>query len=212
MQSICRTLTGLCVILLIAAPPVLGQSEQKKVALLVGVNRYDKRGFADKPLAYAERDVDELAGLLRKQGYRVQVLKGSSGGSPRATKDNIDAAIGKLLADRNARDIVLLGFAGHGQQLPLLDEDGGLKKDRNGKPLEDAYFCPVDAQRQNPQSLISLTRLMERLDLRGESTCCWWTPAGTTRIRDAAGRSRGTNSTAGCRQTQRCCSVARPDR
>jgi hypothetical protein len=36
-------------------------NKPKKVALLIGVNRYDKRGFAERPLNYAERDVRPCA-------------------------------------------------------------------------------------------------------------------------------------------------------
>ena len=139
----------------------------QKVALLVGINTYDARGLADKPLQFAERDVEELAVELKKQGDQVRVLKGSSTGSDRAEKTKIDAAVSELLNKRTARDIVLIGFAGHGQQMPLLDAKGRAQKDERGKELEDAYFCPVDAVRSDPATLISLTRLMQTLDDRG---------------------------------------------
>jgi Caspase domain len=61
-----------------------------KVALLVGVNTYSKRGLADKPLAFAERDVTELSKVLTKAGFSVRLLTG---------KDK--AAVNKLGEDRS---------------------------------------------------------------------------------------------------------------
>jgi hypothetical protein len=43
------------------------QPAAQRVALLVGVNHYDKRGFRD--LEFAERDVEELAQVLKAAGY-----------------------------------------------------------------------------------------------------------------------------------------------
>ena len=65
----------------------------RKVALFIGVNEYDKRGFASRPLSFAERDADELNIEFKKHGFEVQLLKGSLGGNKRATKANILAAI-----------------------------------------------------------------------------------------------------------------------
>jgi len=53
----------------------------KRVSLLVGVNKYDKRLFND--LSYAERDVEEMATVLEKAGYEVQLLTGSASGARR---------------------------------------------------------------------------------------------------------------------------------
>ena len=59
----------------------------KKVALLVGVSQYQKKGFPD--LKYAERDVQELAQVLRQSGFQVQLLLGSGKGEKRATGENL---------------------------------------------------------------------------------------------------------------------------
>lgn len=139
----------------------------KKVALLVGVNQYAKRGLDDKPLKYAERDVEALAVVLAKQGFEVRLLKGSGRGDEQATLANIQAALGQLLKGRDGQDVVLIGLAGHGVQMHLVDEKGTYQKDARGEYLEDAYFCPVDAKLTEPQSLLSLTRLMERLNEDG---------------------------------------------
>jgi uncharacterized caspase-like protein len=124
-------------------------NQPKKVALLVGVNRYDKRGFAERPLQYAERDVEDLKKELVKAGFQVTLLTGT-----RATKANIDKALEATLKGLNATDIVLVGLAGHGQQLSFKDK-------------EDAFFCPCDAEKNAPETLVSLTGLMEKLDRKG---------------------------------------------
>ncbi|MEY4176817.1 MAG: putative serine protease HhoA precursor [Planctomycetota bacterium] len=153
----------------LAATHGYGQQPAVKVALLVGVNKYDKRGFADKPLEFAERDVTDLATELRAQGFTVRLLLGSfpDGDPSRATKKNIDRALQELLAGRNARDLVLVGFAGHGQQMPLRDAQGQEQKGPDGKDLEDAFFCPVDGVRSDATTLVSLIGLMETLDQKG---------------------------------------------
>src|SRR5437867_90295 len=69
----------------------------KKVALLVGVNQYDKRGFAERPLNYAERDVEHLKTELEKAGFKVTLLTGSAKGNLRATRANIDKALDATL-------------------------------------------------------------------------------------------------------------------
>ncbi len=136
--------------------------DPKKVALLVGVNRYKTRILADKPLEYAERDVEELAKVLRGQGFEVRTLTGD-----RATKEGIDDALKETLKGRAADDLVVLGFAGHGVQMPLVDEIGKPVLDARNKPLSDAYFCPVNAVFGRGESMVSLTRLFERLNFEG---------------------------------------------
>jgi Caspase domain len=107
----------------------------KKVALLVGVNRYKTRILVDKPLEFAERDVEGLAEVPKAQGFEVRTLVGDS-----ATKQGIDAALDLVLKGREASDLVLLAFAGHGVQMPLVDAEGKPVLDARGKPLGDAYF------------------------------------------------------------------------
>lgn len=134
----------------------------KKVALLVDVNRYRTRILVDKRLSYAERDVEELAKVQRAQGFEVRTLIGNAAG-----KQGIDAALDAVLKGREAADLVLLGFAGHGVQMPLVDERGKAVVDARGKALGDAYFGPVDAVFGRGESMVSLTRLFERLDREG---------------------------------------------
>jgi Caspase domain len=134
----------------------------KKFALLVGVNRSEMRVFANHPLQFAERDVQELAAVLKDHGFTVRTLTGQE-----ATKSNINNALRTVLNGRTAKDVVVLGLAGHGVQMPLEDDRGKPVRDEHGRELSDAYFCPVNAVFGRGSTMISLTRLIERLDREG---------------------------------------------
>jgi len=135
--------------------------EPGKVALLVGINNYNRRKFEDRPLRFAERDVQELAVVLREQKFTVRTLTGRV-----ATKVNVERALTGLLKGPK-KEIVVVAFAGHGMQLPLKDEGGNLVRDAQGRELSDAFFCPFDAVASEGSTMISLTRLVERLDNEG---------------------------------------------
>jgi len=144
----------------VSVPFLFGQVQPPvRVALLIGVNQYDKRGFADHPLQFAERDVDELAKELTKAGFTVRVMKSSSTGRDRATRAKIETALDEMLKDRKATDIVFIGMSGHGLQMTVRDKDN--------KEKDDAFFCPCDAVKDDPQTLVSLTDLLGKLDRKG---------------------------------------------
>lgn len=101
----------------------------RKVAFLVGVSKYD-HDFPD--LKFAERDVTELGKVLAAGGFEVVVLTGAAGGADRATRKNVEARLQGLLDGggddaKKVRkgDVVLVAFAGHGQQItdPATDRD-----------------------------------------------------------------------------------------
>ncbi len=161
-RGVCVSALAILLICALRSVPTLAQAPPKKLALLVGVNVYLKRGLAEKPLKFAERDVAELAQVLTDQGFKVVTLKGNQ-----ATKKAIETARDRLIEECNANDLVLLGFAGHGVQLELRDAQGKLENGPNGKALSDAYFCPVDAVQNDGKTMISLIRLFETLDQRG---------------------------------------------
>jgi uncharacterized caspase-like protein len=134
----------------------------RKLALLVGVKEYDHGGLRD--LEFPENDVVELADVLRSQRFEVVVLttalaKEDPAASP--TAENIRKRLSQLLEQRQVtkRDVMLVGFAGHGIQ-PL-----GSK---------EAYFCPRDAnptiegdKPQKPATLIGLGEILKQLDDSG---------------------------------------------
>lgn len=156
----------LCASVLLAAPfgPEAGskcwvQSDAipKKIAFLVGVNAYDTRAFAD--LQYAERDVEELAKVLRDQGYSVTLLLGSGRGLDHAILANVRAGLKRALTGVTKRDLVLVGLAGHGLTL-------GVPQD-SGKTRDEAFFCPCDAIKNDPKSMLGMGELFAAIDERG---------------------------------------------
>jgi hypothetical protein len=175
-------------------------SAPRKFALLAGVNRYDHRGLSEFPLEFAERDVTRLGELLQRLGYEVRILTGSGTGESRATKAQFDTALQATLRSARHEDIVLLGLAGHGLQLPLREPDGTVQTDVRGRPLEDACFCPVDAILDDPQTMVSLTQLLESSRYRGGINlilvdACRNDPTGSVGSggRGAGGRARAFN-------------------
>jgi sulfatase modifying factor 1 len=133
--------------------------EPRRVALLVGVNVYEKRLFDD--LRWAENDVIEMGEALRGLGFdKVVVMTGSATGDLRANKQNIETQIELLLRGVKKSDIVLVMLSGHGQQLRVT-KPGGV-------PVLDNFYCPVDAVANMPETMISLTWLTdEKLNAQG---------------------------------------------
>jgi len=119
------------------------RAQGKKLALLVGVDRYPEgSGFASLP--YTERDVEELAKVLRQAGYAVRLLTTAAGKKDAAdapTTANVRKAFAQLVARRSRGDVVLLALSGHGIQADVEDPDG-IKGSRSY-----GYFCPADASK-----------------------------------------------------------------
>jgi formylglycine-generating enzyme required for sulfatase activity len=130
----------------LAMLPAQSRSSTKgqKVALLVGVNRYDNKGLS--PLKYAENDVEELEKELTRPsaGFaKVRVLTTSRGKKDKKdapTAANIRKALDELLKDKGRHDLVLVALSGRGIQLGVADPAG--KKEAKTY----AYFCPSDAR------------------------------------------------------------------
>src|SRR5207248_2055052 len=113
-----------------------------------------KRGFAD--LSFAERDVEELARLLKADGFEVELLVGDG-----ATLGRVEKGVAKLLAGRDKEDLVLIGLAGHGVQASVK---------RGDAERVEALFCPRDAVRGEPATMLSVSALLEKLEARGGGT------------------------------------------
>jgi sulfatase modifying factor 1 len=123
----------------------------KKVAFLVGVDKYLKPGF--RALTCCERDVVQLEGALRELGFsQIEVLLGSGTGTKQATKANIEQALQKLVQQLGQDDLIVVMLSGHGQQFR-----------QSPKGNEDAYFCPVDARSREPMTLVSISYLTDEL-------------------------------------------------
>jgi hypothetical protein len=130
------------------------KSPPKRVAFLVGINEYRKFGFTK--LKWAEADVTALAAELKRLGFdEVVVMKGSDKGASAPTRENILKRLKTVLASVRDTDIVLVALSGHGVQMNVNREDGTRH--------EDGFFCPVDAVSNDPNSLISISELTDRV-------------------------------------------------
>ncbi len=129
------------------------EPKTKKVALLVGVDKYFKAGFTK--LDYPEADVEAVAVELRRLGFQVTILKGSSEGKDQATLENIESTAKALVAPLGADDLMLVMLSGHGQQLKFPDP-ADPKKEK-----DDGFFCPYKAVPSDPKTLFSLSHLTD---------------------------------------------------
>ena len=126
----------------------------EKYALLVGVQKYSEEKVL-RPLPYSERDVTDLAQVLRDNGYKADnvVLMTQTAASDDLRYLPLKARILKelrlLLADRSDDDTVLLAFAGHGVHF---------SDDKN------SYFCPADALLEDRATLLPLGDVYAELE------------------------------------------------
>lgn len=156
-RAIRRIVGGLCVLTCVCFAPVATAEDAapaRKVALLVGVNRYLKPGFRD--LQFAEADVVAVAAELRRLGFEVTLLLGSEPGERQATKANIEAAAQRMVAPLGKEDVALVMLSGHGQQLGSDPAVADLDKSQS-------YYCPVDAQVNRPETQVALSHLLDEI-------------------------------------------------
>lgn len=132
-----RQFIALCLVFCISLAALPESQAGKKVAFLVGVNKYKKPGFRN--LSYAERDVVEMSKELKKIGFDVSLILGKD-----ATKSNLDATITKIVRPLSKEDMILVMLTGHGIQ----------------RTKGDAYYCPYDAIAESDGSLFSLSKLL----------------------------------------------------
>jgi formylglycine-generating enzyme required for sulfatase activity len=158
---------AVCLALLSSSPAQT--PEGTRHALVVGVLDYDHAKLPS--LQYTENDAEDLARVLATRGsFSVRVLttsrgKRSTAKGKKRTEDlptaaNVRAAIKELLAKKKRGDTVLVALAGHGLQLEVKDGDG--KRD-------ESFFCPCDAQLNDTDTLIGLTKLFIDLQKCGAS-------------------------------------------
>jgi hypothetical protein len=109
--------------------PPSGTSTQfyaSRYALVVGIWEYKDPW---KRLTFVERDITEVAAVLRKVGYEVEVL-------PNPTKETLEKTLRRFLQGRgnHPNNQVLVYYAGHGARAEVV-KDG----------IENAFIVPVDA-------------------------------------------------------------------
>jgi formylglycine-generating enzyme required for sulfatase activity len=164
-----RSFHDICVLLVLSVvfgSPAQAQESGKRLALLVGVDKYPSgSGFSSLP--FPQRDVDALARLLVDSGYRrehvrVMTVEHGAKDDPRFLPigQNILQELRLLVGDRKAQDSVLIALVGHGLTRKVK------VKDANGNEVEKSagFFCPMNADIRDTKSMISLDELYGELE------------------------------------------------
>ncbi len=130
------------------------QGMAERYALLIGVGDYNDTELKD--LAYSENDVTELAATLLEKGYKkgnvilmtdTQAKEVNLRWLP--TGKNIRKEIDGFLKIRDPEDTVIFAFTGHGVQFKGKDEH---------------YFCPRDAEIEDRDTLVSISKIFDALE------------------------------------------------
>lgn len=129
---------------------------QTKLAFVSGIERYDKSGLRD--LDYAEEDARQVQAALKSLGFSVVSVIGDE-----ATLANLNFALERFIAQAkklDRSDIVIVYFSGHGVQKLVQ------RRNDDGKSIEveEPFFCPKDALKSDPTTLLSLNTLLRRLE------------------------------------------------
>jgi hypothetical protein len=127
---------------------------QRRVALVVGVNNYQKAGLSD--LSYAVEDALALEKVLGDQNFEVVKVVGddAKGEKLRSTLSGYYDRLKELKKD----DVSLLFLAGHGVlRETLAPQNNNAEK----KSFNQPYFCPVDANVHDAKTLIDINQIIE---------------------------------------------------
>ncbi len=162
------TIAGLSLFLLagLVSSPVRSQETSKKLALLVGIDKYPS-GSGFSSLRFPQRDVDLLAQLLLDSGYRpehVRVLTNERGfkDDPRFLPigQNILTEFRLLAAGRKPGDSLLVALVGHGltRKIKVKDVQG------NDVERNTGFFCPINVDIRDTSTMISLDELYAELE------------------------------------------------
>lgn len=106
----------------------------QKLALCIGINNYPG---ADADLSGCLNDVKDWSRVFTQYGFTVQKLVDEE-----ATKKNILAAMGSMIATAEKGDSILIQFSGHGTYVP----------DKSGDETDDTdeCLCPHDLFTKGP--------------------------------------------------------------
>ena len=147
-----RYFTLASVVLVLALPAFAAEPLPKKVAVLVGVDEYDKPKLAN--LQFAGRDAVVLGIELENFGFTTTVLTTDMKAERQPTKKNILAALKKAGDGLTKQDVIVFHFSGQGLQF-----DGS----------NQAYLCPRDATPflEDAKSMIAVSELLTIFDRAG---------------------------------------------
>ena len=113
----------------------LGLMCAKNTALLIGIGNYNPTATGWSKI-HGNNDVSLLESKLKSKGFSVSHLTDGN-----ATKNNIKAALTKLVGAVSAGDVVYLHFSGHGQLVADMNNDEQEDFDKS-LVCYDACFSP----------------------------------------------------------------------
>ena len=108
----------------------------KNTALLIGIGNYNPTATGWSKI-HGNNDVSLLESKLKSKGFSVSYLTDGN-----ATKNNIKAALTKLVGAVSAGDVVYLHFSGHGQLVADMNNDEQEDFDQSFV-CYDACFPPI---------------------------------------------------------------------
>lgn len=148
---------------LICALPIPSAAEGRKLAVVVGVDKY--RANSDLPLLkHAGSDAALLSAALRSQGYTVFEMTQAIArhpdheeSSPQLAyiRDKIKGVLGT--PNLGEEDAVIIALHGHGVQFDATDDQGNV--------IPRFYFCPADAMVAGIKKAADLSELNYLLPL-----------------------------------------------
>ena len=145
------------------APPPASGPKVRRVALLVGIDKYRRRD--DFPgLNFCKNDVTALAGVFKKGGFDEVVTLTDAD----ATRAEIEKTYKGLLdgggdATRRLRkdDVFVVVLCGHGLSVEL---PGGERR------VPQPVFAPHDGDKKNVTSLVAVNGLLRTAEATGQTT------------------------------------------
>ena len=148
-QASIRVILPIVSVAMLATLYVLAQENTgKKYALLVGVQEY-ANGSGLRRLEYTQKDVTDLAEVLKQQGYIVTIMTeseykpGKEFVLPDAKK--IIKMLTRLVNDCKPEDTLLVALTGHGAHL---------------KENNKLYFCPLGTELKDKDTMVSIDEVM----------------------------------------------------
>lgn len=130
----------------------------RKIAILIGINDYEKIG----KLECAKSDVELLRDSLYKIGFEkenVHCLVCGGNSEERPNRENIEETIDTVLKQTRRDDLIFLAMSGHGIQLEKWQILGSNLNEmaKNDSTNVQPRFCPIDTNNASVEKLLETT-------------------------------------------------------
>ena len=138
--------------------PVADPSGGRKIALLVGINDYEKL----PELKSAKNDVELLRDCLLQIGFakeNVFCLVCGGASQQRPSRENIDRDLDKVLRRVREGDMLFIAMSGHGLELEKAQVRNAQLSDemKNDPKSVQPRFCPIDANNASIEKILETT-------------------------------------------------------